>query len=112
MAFATHFLTTSTSMQCPHGGTVIVATSNTRVTAAGDFLVRATDTFLIGGCTYMRGPQPNPCVRVQWDVHAQEQTTLGDPPLTLESVGLCLDGSGGAQGTVEISSTQGQGAGS
>jgi hypothetical protein len=111
MAFSTDFLTEPTSMHCPHGGTVIVATSNTKVTAAGGFVLRATDTFLVAQCPNMRGPQPNPCVRVKWDVHAEEHTTQGDPPLNLESVGYCLDGSGATQGTVMISSTQGQGAG-
>jgi hypothetical protein len=108
---ASHFLTVASSLSCPHGGTITSSTSNTRVKAAGDFVVRSTDTFTIGGCPYMRGPTPNPCVRVQWDVHAERHTSHGDPSLTEESVGLCLDGSGGAQGIAVIASTQSRGAG-
>jgi hypothetical protein len=109
---ASHFLTMTTSMSCPHGGTITPATSNTRVKADGDFVLRSTDTFTIGGCSYMRGTTPNPCVSVRWDVHAERHTSHGDPSLTQDSVGLCLDGSGGTQGTVMISSTQARGAGS
>jgi hypothetical protein len=108
---ASPFLTTASSMSCPHGGTVTAASSNTRVTANGEYVLRSTDTFVIGGCPFMRGTVPNPCVRVRWDVHAQRHTSQGDPSLTQESVGLCLDGSGATQGTVTISSTQRKGAG-
>ena len=108
---ASHFLTTTTTMSCPHGGTVTSSTSNTRVKADGDFIVRSTDTFTIGGCPYVRGTQPNPCVRVQWDVHCERHTSQSDPSLNEDSVGLCLDASGGTQGTVVISSTQSRGAG-
>jgi hypothetical protein len=103
---ASHFLTTASSMSCPHGGTVTPSTSNHRVKADGQFVLRATDTFTIGGCSHMRGQQPNPCVRVKWDTHCEHHASQGDDSLTEDSVGLCLDGSGGTQGTVDISSTQ------
>jgi hypothetical protein len=109
---ASHFLTVTTSMSCPHGGTITPSTSNTRVKAAGDFVLRFTDTFTVGGCPYVRGTVPNPCVRVQWDGHAQRHASQGDLSLTEASIGLCLDGSGGAQGIAVISSTQSRGAGS
>jgi hypothetical protein len=108
---AAHFLTTASTLQCPHGGTVTAATSNVRVKADGNFVLRSTDTFVVGGCPYRRGNQPNPCVRVSWDVHAERHTSHGDPSLTKDSVGLCLDGSGGTQGTVVKGSVQTRGAG-
>ena len=108
---ASSFLTMTTSMSCPHGGTVTPSTSNTTVKADGQFVLRSTDTFTIGGCSYMRGNTPNPCVRVSWDVHAEHHTSHGDPSLTEDSLGLCLDGSGATQGTVDVSSTQRRGAG-
>ena len=108
---AAHFLTMTTSMSCPHGGTVAVATTNARVKADGDFVLRSTDTFTIGGCSYAIGNVPHPCVSVRWDVHAERHTAQGDPSLTEESVGLCLAGDQGTQGTVVISSTQSRGAG-
>jgi hypothetical protein len=108
---AAAFLTTTSSLQCPHGGTVTAATTNTKVKADGQFVLRSTDTFVVAGCSYMRGNTPNPCVRVQWDVHAERHDSDRAPSLTRDSVGQCLDGSGGTQGTVVIASTQTRGAG-
>ena len=101
-----HFLTVASSLQCPHGGTVTSSTRNTRVKAAGSFVVRSTDTFTIAGCNYKIGPAPHPCVRVRWDVHAEHHETLGDPSLTEDSVGYCLAADEAMQGTVVVSSTQ------
>lgn len=108
---ASPFLTTTSTLQCPHGGTVTPITSNTRVKADGQYVLRAADNFVVGGCPFMRGPQPNPCVRVRWDVHAQRHESDREWSLTSDSVGFCLDASGGTQGTVVIASTQRRGAG-
>ena len=108
---AAHFLTTSSTLQCPHGGTITAASSNTRVKADGAHVLRSTDTFVIASCPFMRGSQPNPCVRVSWDVHCERHTSAGDPSLTRDSVGSCLDGSGGTQGTVVMVAVQTKGAG-
>ena len=109
---AGYFLTTTSVLSCPHGGTVTASTTNTRVRAEGNPVVRSTDTFTIGGCPYtLDGVTPHPCARVQWDVHAEHHTSQGDPSLTLDSVGFCLSADGGTQGTVVIASTQSRGAG-
>src|SRR6266481_1859405 len=103
------FLTTTSVLMCPHGGTVTSSTTNSRVKAAGNPILRSTDTYTIGGCSYTLGTVPHPCVRVQWDVHAEHHMSQGAPSLTRDSLGLCLAADGGAQGTVEISSTQQRG---
>jgi hypothetical protein len=108
---AASFLTMTSTLSCPHGGHVTLATSNTRVKADGQFVMRSTDQFTITGCSFQISGAPHPCVRVQWDVHAERHTSSADPSLTRDSVGYCLDGSGGMQGVVEISSAQGRGAG-
>jgi hypothetical protein len=108
---AASFLTTTSSLSCPHGGHVTLSTSSSRVKADGMFVMRSTDQFTISGCSYKIGPTPHPCVRVKWDVHAERHKTDGDPSLTTESVGLCVAADEGAQGTVEISSAQRRGAG-
>jgi hypothetical protein len=109
---ASDFLTVASSLSCPHGGTVTASTSNTRVKANGELIVRSTDTFTIAGCSYMIGTVPHPCVQVQWDVHCERHDSQGDPSLNRDSVGLCKAGDGATQGTVIISSTQARGAGS
>jgi len=104
-------LTIASTLVCPHGGTVQIISSNTRVTAAGDFLARSTDTFIIAGCPFLIGIVPSPCLQVQWVETALESQTMGDFNLTEASVGLCLAATMAPQGTVLIVVTQPQVAG-
>jgi len=63
---------------CPHGGTVTIASSNTRA-KAGDFLARSSDTFTIAGCPFtLPGVGSHPCVRVQWVKSALRCQAGGD----------------------------------
>ena len=103
------FLTMSSVMMCPHGGQVTAITTNVRVQAGGDFMVRATDTFIIAGCPFTIPavvPIPHPCVQVQWVVSSLLNQVMSGPALTEESVGLCLGPDGAPQGTVLINFTQ------
>ena len=103
---AAHFLTTTTSMSCPHGGTVIASTSNTRVKAHGMYILRSTDTFKIDGCPFMLGTVKHPCVRVRWDVDCEHHTSHRKPSLNKDSIGLSIASDEAVQGVVQISSTQ------
>jgi hypothetical protein len=100
------FLNTSSVLQCPHGGSVNIVTSNSKVKADGDYVVRSNDTFIIGGCSFMLGNSPHPCVEVQWVTTAQKNQVVNDKVLTEDSVGLCVAGDKAPQGSVTISSTQ------
>jgi hypothetical protein len=99
------FLTTSSVMMCPHGGTVQAISSNTQVMAGGAPILRTSDTFIIAGCAFMIGVVPSPCVTVQW-VQGAAQSTIGDPTLTEASMGLCQAATQAVQGPVTIASTQ------
>ncbi|WNG46202.1 hypothetical protein F0U60_20325 [Archangium minus] len=99
-------LTTASTLQCPHGGAVQAMSSNNRAKAGGDFLVRASDTFTITGCTFAPGGAAHPCVRVQWVSTALRVKVLQDALLTMDSVGMCLAADNAPQGTVLISATQ------
>jgi len=101
-------LNTSSVMMCPHGGTVSVITSNTQVMAAGDPVVRASDTFLIAGCPFVIVLVPHPCVQVQWVQPDTESQAMGDFTLSEDSVGLCIAPDMSVQGTVLIVFTQPQ----
>jgi hypothetical protein len=101
-------LNSSSVLMCPHGGTVSVVTSNARVKAGGDYLVRSSDTFLIAGCPFILGLVPHPCVQVQWVQPAARSQVLSDFTLTEESVGLCVAADQAVQGTVQIVFTQPQ----
>ncbi|HEV3037634.1 MAG TPA: hypothetical protein VHA33_07610 [Candidatus Angelobacter sp.] len=99
-------LNASSTMMCPHGGTVNVVTSNTKTKAGGDYALRSSDTFLIAGCPFMIGPNPHPCMQVQWVQTALKSTAMGDPTLTDESTGLCVAADKAPQGAVQIVVTQ------
>jgi hypothetical protein len=103
-----NLLNISSIMMCPHGGTVSVISVNTQVMAAGDPVLRASDTFLIAGCPFVVGVVPNPCMQVQWVQPDAESQVLGDFTLSEDSVGLCVAGDGAVQGTALIVFTQPQ----
>ncbi len=100
-------LNTSSSMMCPHGGSVSAVSSNTVAKAGGDFIVRLGDTFTIAGCAFtLPSGTPHPCVRVQWTTSALMSQASHDSPLTKDSQGLCLAADSAPQGSVQITNTQ------
>jgi hypothetical protein len=108
-------ITTAAQLKCPHGGTVSIVSSNSKVTACGSPLALASDTFTISGCSFQipvgTGTVPSPCVRVQWlvtDMRNKANSTLG---LSKSSAGLCLAATQVPQGPVTISSTQSKASG-
>ena len=82
--------------------------SNTQVMAAGDPVLRSSDTFMIAGCPFVVGIPPHPCMQVQWVQPDTESQVLGDFTLSEESVGLCVAADMAVQGTVLIVFTQPQ----
>jgi hypothetical protein len=103
-------LTTASTLQCPHGGTVSIVSSNTRVQADGAAMALATDTFTISGCPFQipvgPGTKPSPCIKVQW-VLTDLRTTVGQQQtLSTASAGLCLSAEQIPQGPVTIAMSQ------
>jgi hypothetical protein len=96
----------ATMMMCPHGGTIQAISSNTRAQAAGAFVLRASDTFVVAGCPFILGLLPHPCVEVQWVQPATGSKAVGDFVLTEASVGLCVAPDQAVQGTALILMTQ------
>jgi hypothetical protein len=85
-----------------HGGTVTVVPVQEQVTLGGEPVLTAADTFIVGGCPFMIGPAPSPCLTVQWVVTDTASTAAGNPTLSSDSAGLCI-GAAGVQGSVIIS---------
>jgi len=111
---AASLLNVSSSLQCPHGGTVQISSANSKVKADGAFAALATDTFTISGCPFQipgTPPIPSPCMTVQWVVTAMRTKTNGTPNLNQSSVGLCLSAAQIPQGPVTIVNTQSKAAG-
>jgi hypothetical protein len=107
-------LTTASSLQCPHGGTVSITSGNTKSIAASA-LVLASDTFTISGCSHQipigTGTVPHPCVKVQWLLTNMQTTVNNTPTLSESSQGVCLAADQVPQGSVSIVSTQTKAAG-
>ena len=100
------YLTTSSTLQCPHGGMVSAVAASAKISLGGSPIVLATDTFTVGGCAFNVAGAPHPCLQVQWIVTALSALGDGSQPLTTDSVGLCKAADGAVQGPVMIASTQ------
>jgi hypothetical protein len=63
-------VTTASSIICPHGAATTIASSNTRVTAAGAPIATVSDTYTVSGCPFQvpvgPGTKPQPCVTLRW----------------------------------------------
>ena len=103
-------LTASSTLMCPHGGTVMAVPSSASITLGGDPIVLATDTFTIAGCPFAP-VVPHPCVLVQWQLTALRSTSGSIATLTTESLGMCMAADGAVQGPVLIQATQTRAAG-
>jgi hypothetical protein len=99
-------LTTRATIMCPHGGTVTVTPTATRVTVDGDPPLRVGDAGTIAGCPFTIGTTPSPCVRPEWTLPSTRVTVEGAAVLTHTSVGLCMSGANVPQGTAVISGFQ------
>lgn len=112
---ASPLLTTASTLQCPHGGTVSIASNNNHA-KAGAALALATDTFTIAGCPFQipvgAGTVPHPCIEVQWVKTNLRATVGGQPTLSQDSQGICLAADLAPQGPVSIVQTQMKASGS
>jgi hypothetical protein len=105
-----NLLNTSSTLQCPHGGSVSIVSANTRVKADGAFAALSTDTFTISGCPFQipaaPSPIPSPCVTVKWVVTNLRTQTNRTPNLSQSCVGICQSAAQIPQGPVVIANTQ------
>ncbi len=100
-------LTTNSTIQCPHGGTVSLSTSNTSLQIDGGYALLLSDVHTVSGCPFTTPePKPQPCVTVQWTSGAT-QTKVNQVPVLLQtSSGLCIAAIGVPQGAPIVSQVQ------
>lgn len=104
---ATPILTTTSTILCPHGGTVILQTRNTQATIQGAPALLETDVHSVAGCPFTTPvPEPSPCIQVRWTAGAAQTKVNGTPVLLQSSVGLCYNAKQAPQGTAIIAQTQ------
>lgn len=101
-----NILTTSDTIQCTHGGQVILSTSNTKVTASGAPALLESDIHQVVGCPFFIGPVPSPCITVQWSAGAIKVKVNGTPVLVKSSIGMCYSAQNAPQGIAIIVNTQ------
>lgn len=78
---------------CPHGGTISVISTNSKVLVSGQPVATMGDTFMVAGCAFtIPGPKPQPCVKVQWLVPASRVMIGGQPAILQTSTGICQSG--------------------
>lgn len=102
-------LNIASTLRCPHGGTVQITSTNSRVKAGGAMLARFADTFAVVGCLFQIPavvPIPSPCVTVRWILSDLHPTVGSVRTLSQTSAGLCLSAAQIPQGPVVISGTQ------
>jgi hypothetical protein len=95
------------TIQCPHGGTVTVVTTNTKVKVGGNFAILKSDVMTVAGCAFtLPGPKPSPCLTVEWSAEAQKVKVDGTAVLLQTSVGLCKSPDGAPQGPALVTGAQ------
>jgi len=103
-------LSVTSTLVCPHGGSVTIISTNVRVKVDNSFAALATDQFLISGCPFQipvgAGTIPSPCLTVRWLVADMRAKVNSAPTLSRSSAGLCLNAQQAPQGPVSIVSTQ------
>jgi len=102
-----HTLTSDSTIQCPHGGSVNITSANTTVKTNDVALLTMTDVFTVSGCAFtLPGPKPSPCVRIQWTVPDMFVLVNQTPTLSRASVGLCFSADSVPQGPPVVADTQ------
>jgi hypothetical protein len=98
-------LTTSATIQCPHGGIATLTTNNQRVGALAPVLVES-DIHVVSACSFMRGNTKSPCVKIEWSAGAARSSVGGEAPLVTTSLGSCYSAESALQGTAIVVDTQ------
>jgi hypothetical protein len=92
---------------CPHGGSVSIVSSNTRVKLNGQAAATMSDTFTIAGCSFTIPPsKPQPCMTVKWLMPALRVKVNGQAVVLQTSTGLCQTGEQIPQGPPNVVSAQ------
>jgi len=64
------YLTSASTLMCPHGGSVSPVPGSGTVTLAGNPVLTSADSFPIAGCPFPPSGPPHPCIQVRWVVDA------------------------------------------
>jgi hypothetical protein len=100
------FLTTTSTVMCPHFGNAVLTTANTQALVDGAPILLLTDLHTIAGCTFTPSGVPTPCLTIQWLTGTVQSTINQVPALLQTSVGLCFNALQVPQGPAVVVQTQ------
>lgn len=105
------FLTTASSVMCPHGGQAILSTSNVDAKVQGMPILLVTDVHSVSGCPFQvpagPGAKPQPCLTIRWTTGTVLARHRGATPfLHQSSTGICYSAEQIPQGAPLITQTQ------
>lgn len=99
--------TLASVMTCPHGGSVSVVSSNTRVLVGGQPALTFADFGAIAGCAFtLPGGAPSPCVTTQWLTPSARVLINGQPALLQTTQALCKAATQAPQGPAIVAVVQ------
>ncbi|HBL57105.1 MAG TPA: hypothetical protein DDZ80_00555 [Cyanobacteria bacterium UBA8803] len=102
-----NYLTTTSTILCPHGARATLLTTNTQVFANGSPVLLESDIHPIIGCPFtLPGGKPSPCIRIEWSAGSTKTTTNTTAPLVKNSIGKCYNAENALQGVAIIANTQ------
>jgi hypothetical protein len=80
----------TSTLTCPHGGSVSLTTSNVALECGDGFALVESDVHFVVGCTFIPpGSKPSLCVKVTWSGGSASLDADGVAVLTRASVGHC-----------------------
>ncbi|MCW3819203.1 hypothetical protein ONA91_32655 [Micromonospora sp. DR5-3] len=94
-------LTSASTITCPHGGQGSILPGQTAASAASAICTK-DDRVTIAGCAFTIGPNPSPCVSVEWKTAVSSVTAGGTEILTIGSTGICMSAANVPQGPVVL----------
>jgi hypothetical protein len=103
---AVPILTTTSTLLCPHGGSVILLTSNAMMKIQGAPALLVTDVHAVAGCAFTIGTKYSPCLTVRWLAGATQTKVHGIAVLLQNSVGICYSPEQAPQGTAIVAQVQ------
>lgn len=102
-----NYLTTTSTILCPHGARATLLTQNARVFALRSPLLLESDIHLVVACPFtLPGGKPSPCVRIEWSAGSPQTSVNRTAPLLKNSIGKCYSPENVIQGVATIVSTQ------
>jgi len=75
---------------CMHAGQAQATVPNPRVKVSGQLTVQQPNPWIVGGCPFVAGVTPMPCVTAQWVTGATRVRSGGLPLLLQDSHAVCV----------------------